>query len=174
MIGVALAAAVFLGSWVALSHGYYAHGRISDAGVYQGYGLDVRLGEMPYRDFSVEYPPGALPVFLAPTYAGQPTDPVDYARWFSRLMALCGLACLGFVLLSRASRPAVAFVAVSPLLVGQLMQTRFDLWPMVFVTAALAAFLGDRHRLAWVALGWAIAVKLFALAIVPLAVVWTF
>jgi uncharacterized membrane protein len=173
-IGALLAAAVFLGSWVVLDHGYYAHGRISDVGVYQGYGLDMRLGQVPYRDFGVEYPPGALPVFLAPTYAGQPTDPVDYARWFARLMAVCGLACLGFVVLAWATAPAVAFVAISPLLVGQLMLTRFDLWPMVFVTGAIVAFLRDRHRLGWVALGWAFAVKLFPLVLVPLAVAWTF
>ena len=172
-LGAALAAAVFLGAWVVLDHGYYAHERISDVGVYQGYGLDMRLGQVPYRDFGVEYPPGALPVFLAPTYAGQPTDPVDYGRWFARLMAACGLACLGFVMLARATAAAVAFVALSPLLVGQLMLTRFDLWPMVFVTGAIAAFLRDRHRLGWVALGCAFAVKLFALVLVPLAVVWT-
>jgi uncharacterized membrane protein len=53
------------------------------------------------------------------------------------------------------------------------MLTRFDLWPMVFVTGAIAAFLRDRHRFGWVALGLAFAVKLFALVLVPLAVVWT-
>ncbi len=172
-IGALLAAAVFLGSWVALDHGYYAHGRISDVGVYQGYGLDVRLGQVPYRDFALEYPPGALPVFVAPTYGGQATDPVDYGRWFARLMALCGLLCLGFVILARATPAAIGFVAVSPLLVGQLMETRFDLWPMVFVTGAIAAFLHDRHRLGWAMLGWAFAVKLFALVLVPLALAWT-
>ncbi|HEY4348067.1 MAG TPA: hypothetical protein VGM80_10805 [Gaiellaceae bacterium] len=168
-----LAAAVFAISWVTLDHGFYAHGRISDVGVYQGYGLDVRLAQAPYRDFKVEYPPGALPVFIAPTYAGHPTDPVDYGRWFSRLMAVCGLVGLGFVLSSRASRMAIAYVAVSPLIVGSLMETRFDLWPMVFVTAAVAAFVRDRHRLGWLALGWAFAAKLFGVVLVPLAIVWT-
>ena len=62
-----------------LDHWWYAHGRIVDTPFYQGYGLQMRNGLLPYRDFSVEYPPGALPVFLAPTYFGQPTVLVDYA-----------------------------------------------------------------------------------------------
>jgi hypothetical protein len=172
--GIALAVLVFCSSWVLLGHGFYAHGRISDVAVYQGYGLDTRLGQVPYRDFPVEYPPASLPVFVAPTYVGEATDPASYGRWFGRLMAVCGLGCLGFVVLARARPMAIAFVAASPLLVGYLIETRFDLWPMLFVTAAVAAFVRDRDRLGWLALGWAFAVKLFAIVLVPIAVVWTF
>ena len=169
----AIAAALFLGAWVCLDHGWYAHGRIVDTPIYQGYGLQMRNGLLPYRDFSVEYPPGALPVFVAPTYFGQPTVPSDYQRWFARLMAACGLACLAFVLLSRPSRPAIIFVALSPLLVGQVMLSRFDLWPAAFVAAAVAAFLHDRHRLGWLALALAFVAKLYAVVLIPLAILWT-
>jgi hypothetical protein len=172
-VGIALATAVFVVSWMLLDKDFAAHGRISDVPVYQAYGLDVRLGQVPYRDFPLEYPPASLPVFIAPTYVGEPTDPVDYGTWFARLMGLCGLACLGLVILARARPAAIAFVAVSPLLVGYLMKTRFDLWPMVFVTAAVAALLRDRHRLGWLALGWAFAAKLFAVVLIPIAVLWT-
>jgi hypothetical protein len=169
----AIAAALFLGAWVCLDHGWYAHGRIVDTPIYQGYGLQMRNGLLPYRDFSVEYPPGALPVFVAPTYFGQPTVPSDYQRWFARLMAACGLACLAFVLLSRPSRSAIIFVALSPLLVGQVMLSRFDLWPAAFVAAAVAAFLHDRHRLGWLALALAFVAKLYAVVLIPLAILWT-
>src|SRR5262249_51165949 len=63
---------------------------------------------------------------------------------------------------------------VSPLLIGSLALTRFDFWPELFVVAALAALLHDRHKLGWTALGAAIAAKLFGLVLVPLAVAWTF
>ena len=112
-IGVVAAAAVFLGSWAALGHSFYAHGRISDTGFYQGYGLQMRLGAVPYRDFEVDYPPGSLPAFLVPTYVGHPTDPADYDRWFARLMEVCGLATLGLVMLARAPARGIAFVAIS-------------------------------------------------------------
>src|SRR3954452_7729751 len=112
----ALAAVLFLASWVMLDHWFYAHGRIVDTPYYQGYGLSIRNGEVPYRDFEVDYPPGALPAFVAPTYVGTPTWIVDYNRWFARLMAACGLALLAFVLLARPPVQGVVLVALSPLL----------------------------------------------------------
>jgi hypothetical protein len=173
-LAVGLAAvAVFGLSWYCLGHWWYAHGRIVDTPFYQSYGLQMRLGAVPYRDFPVEYPPGALPAFLVPTYFGQPTVLASYETWFARLMLLCGLGGVVFLVLSRASLRAIAFVAVSPLLVGYLIETRFDLWPVLFVSAAIAAFLHDRHRLGWFALALAFTAKLYALVLVPIAAVWT-
>jgi hypothetical protein len=156
-----------------LGHLWYTHGRLTDVPIYQGYGLEMRLGSVPYRDFALEYPPGALPAFVLPTYAGAPTVPSSYAHWFSVLMLLCGLGGLAFVLLSRPPRRAVVFVALSPLLVGYLIETRFDLWPALCVAGAIAALLHDRHRLGWFALACAFAVKLYAVVLLPLAAVWT-
>jgi uncharacterized membrane protein len=172
-LGVA-AAVVFLLSWAALDHSFWRHGRIVDTPYYQGYGLQIRLGAVPYRDFAVEYPPGALPVFVIPTYlAPKPTDFESYQTWFARLMAVCGLACLAFVLLARPPTSGVVLVAISPLLVGPLVLTRFDLWPAAFVAASVAAFVHDRHRLGWLALALAVTAKLYAVVLLPVALVWT-
>jgi hypothetical protein len=165
-VGVALAVAV-LCSWAALDHGFYTHGRISDTPVYRGYGEAIRAGEVPYRDFAVEYPPGALPAFVAPTYFG------DYDRAFGALMALCGAACVVLVALGGARLWGIGFVAVSPLLVGSLALSRFDFLAAAVTAAALVALLRDRHRLGWALLGAAVAVKLYAGVLVPLAIVWT-
>ncbi len=88
-------------------------------------------------------------------------------------MAACGVGCMAFAALAFRSFLAVAFLAVSPLLMGSLAQTHFDFWPDLWVVAALAALVYDRHRLGWAALAGAIAIKLFAIVLVPLAVVWT-
>jgi hypothetical protein len=168
LVALAAAVAVFLGSWALLDHWFYAHDRIEDTPIYQSYGQAMRDGRLPYRDFAVEYPPGALPVFVAPTYLGG-----GYKSDFGWLMAACGVCCLVLVAISRPSRFALLFLAVSPLLLGSLAATRFDLWVMVFVIGGLAAFLRDRHRLGWAALGAAFAVKIFPAVLVPLAVVWT-
>ncbi len=173
LLWAAVAVIVFLGSWVMLDHWFFAHGRIVDTPFYQAYGLAMRNGQVPYRDFSVEYPPGALPAFLVPTYFGEPTWIVDYERWFSRLMAVCGVAVLLFVLLARPPRHGVVLVALSPLLAGALILSRFDLWPAALVAASAAAFVRDRHRLGWLMLGLAFAVKVYAVVLVPLAIVWT-
>ena len=41
------------------------HDQIVDTPVYQRYGDAIDDGQVPYRDFALEYPPGALPVFVA-------------------------------------------------------------------------------------------------------------
>jgi len=164
------AAAVFVGCWVVLHHWFYARHAITDVPVYQGYGNAIDHGLVPYRDFPAEYPPGALPVFVAPVYLYGYTD---YAQVFGWLMAAFGVGCLVVVTLAGAGLRAIAFIAVSPLLVGSMALSRYDFWPTLLVVCALAALVHDRHRLGWLALGAAVAAKGFALAFVPIALVWT-
>ncbi|HUY72604.1 MAG TPA: hypothetical protein VMV08_10200 [Gaiellaceae bacterium] len=159
---------LFLCAWALLSHGFYAHPAIYDTGIYQGYGAAIRAGKVPYRDFAVEYPPGALAAFVAPTLDGG-----NYAWLFGWLMAGCGVCCLGFATLARPPGIALPFLALSPLLLGALARTHFDFWPALFVVGALAAFVRDRHRLGWAALAAAIVIKLFAVVLIPLAAIWT-
>ncbi len=165
--GFLAAAAVFLASWGLVHASFYAKHQLVDTPIYNGYGQAMRVGEVPYRDFDVEYPPGALPMFVAPTFL------IDYEVAFGWLMAALGVCCVGLVVLARGPPWAVAFVAISPLLIGSLVYSRFDFWPAALVAAALAALLGDRHRLGWGLLGLAIAAKLYPAALVPLAVFWT-
>jgi Glycosyltransferase family 87 len=166
--GLGAAVALFVGSWAMLSTWFYANPRISDVGLYQAYGTQIRSGETPYLDFGVEYPPGSLPVFVAPTLNSH-----HYRRFFGWLMGACGALCLAFAALARPPRFALPWLALSPLMIGSVALTRFDFWPTVFVVAALAAFVRDRHRLGWAALGAAFAIKLYAVVLVPLAIVWT-
>jgi hypothetical protein len=178
LLGPALALVVFLWAWIFLGHWIYGRNAAvatqnHDSVVYQGYGVAMRDGEVPYRDFTVVYPPGSLPVFLAPTYAVSTADVSGYERWFARLMAGCGLLCLVLVIASRAPALGVAFVAVSPLLVGSLLLSRYDLWPAALVAGATAALVRDRAGLGFAALAAAVAAKLFALVLVPVAIVWT-
>ena len=169
-VAAGVAAAVFVGCWTLLHHWFYARHQIVDTPVYQGYGNDIDHGLLPYRDFPVEYPPGALPVFVAPVYV---YGYAGYVQVFGWLMAAFGIGCIGFAALAGAGRRALAFIAVSPLLIGSMALSRYDLWPAMFVMAALAALLHDHHRWGWAALGAAVAAKGFAVAVVPLAVVWT-
>jgi hypothetical protein len=177
-IGAALAIVVFFWSWVFMGHWFYGRhaeivGQNHDTVVYQGYAAAMRTGQLPYRDFSVVYPPGGLPVLLAPAYAVSAGDIPGYQKWFAREMAVSGLLCLLFVLAARPPARAVAFVAVSPLLIGSIVLSRFDLLAAALVAGAVAALLRDRHELGFVALGAAFAVKLFAIVVLPVAIVWT-
>ncbi len=160
------AAGLFLACWGLVHRWFWAHGQIVDWPTYQNYGDAIlHHGRVPYRDFAVEYPPGALPTFIVAAPFG------DYAGAFAWVMAACGVA-LVFVVAS--VRPAAAFfVAVSPVLVGSLILSRFDLWPALLATAAVAALVAERHRLGWALLGAAVAAKLWPVVLVPLALVWS-
>lgn len=160
------ASGVFLACWGLVHTWFWSRGQLVDWPVYRDYGRAiVDHGLVPYRDFAVEYPPGALPVFVAPAPFG------DYAGAFAWLMAGCGVA-LVFVLAS-VSRRAAWFVAVTPLLAGSLILSRFDLWPALLATAAVVLLLRERPAWAWALLGLAIAAKLWPAVLVPLFLVRT-
>jgi uncharacterized membrane protein len=165
-VGVLAAAAAFAGAW-ALLHTSFFPPATADTNLYQHYGTAVRAGELPYRDFGLVYPPGALPVFVAPAFLG------SYLAVFGWLMAALGVACVVLVVVGGAEWWGIAFVAVSPLLVGALAWTRFDFWPATLTAAAVVALLRERDRLAWGLLGAAVAAKLYPAVLVPLAVAWT-
>jgi hypothetical protein len=178
---VVVAVGLFLGSWALLHHGTLGRAQITDTGVYQRYGDATAHGRVPYRDFRLEYPPAALPVFVLPSL-GHEGDRAAYDRWFDRLMALCGcLALIGVALALRAlgagpprTAAALLLVAVSPLLLGSVVLTRFDLWPAALAVLALAALLHERFVLTALALGAAIAAKLWPVVLAPLVLahVW--
>jgi Glycosyltransferase family 87 len=164
-------ATVFLGSWAVIHFGFYAREQIVDIPIYEQYGDAMVDGQVPYRDFEVEYPPLALPVFLIPALGER-----DYREQFEWLMAFCGCLMIAFsVLAARAiglEYRALLVVALAPLLLGSVMLTRFDLWPAALTAGALAALLSDRLRLGHVVLGAAIAAKLYPGVLLPLAVAY--
>src|SRR5205085_11957711 len=122
----AAAAAVFIGCWALLHHWFYARYLITDTPIYEGYGNAMDHGLLPYRDFPVEYPPGALPVFAAPVYL---YGYADYAEVFGWLMAALGAGCVAVAGLAGAAPRALAFMAISPLLIGSIALSRYDLSP---------------------------------------------
>jgi len=176
-----VALAVFGAAWAVLHRGFYRRGQIIDTPVYQRYGDAMVDGQVPYLDFSVEYPPAALPVFLLPAI-GDRHDERIYRRNFERLMVLCGLlaiAGLAIALSSLGARPerlfaALGFAALAPLALGSVILTRFDLWPTALLMIGLAAVVAERRRTGLGLLGLAAAAKIFPVVVVPpaLAYVW--
>ena len=176
-----VALAVFGAAWAVLHRGFYRRDQIIDTPVYQRYGDAMVDGQVPYLDFSVEYPPAALPVFLLPAI-GDRHDERIYRRNFERLMVLCGLLAivgLAIALSSLRAGPerllaALGFAALAPLALGSVILTRFDLWPTALLMLGLAAVLAERRRTGLGVLGLAAAAKIFPVVVVPpaLAYVW--
>jgi glycosyl transferase family 87 len=178
-----VAIALFVVSWTLLHVGFYTHKQILDTPVYQRYGNAIADGKVPYRDFALEYPPGALPMFALPGLAepGHDQDVTSgFRRTFETLMWLCGAAALAAMAIAfRALRrslasawAALAFVAVAPLLLGSVILSRFDLWPAALVVASIAALVSGRLRLGHGLLGLGVTAKLYPAIFLPLAVAY--
>ena len=183
--GVAFPAAfailLFIGAWFVLHHGWFARGQIIDTPVYEHYGDAMAHGRVPYRDFSVEYPPGALPTFVLPAL-GHVGNDAGFRRSFETVMWACGATMLLAIALSLGALKAsparvygtLALAAVSPLLLGSVVLSRYDLWPAALTAGAIAALVSRRLRLGHGLLGIGIAAKVWPGVLVPLmlAYVW--
>ena len=173
-----VATVLFLVAWGVLHRGLFARDPLVDTPTYQRYGSAIDHGRVPYRDFAVEYPPGALPVFAAPSLGN--AGPETYRVRFEALMALFGeamIVCVALALVALGAGTArllagLGFVALAPLALGPVVLSRFDLWPTALTAAALAALVVGRVRLGHLALGAAIAAKLYPVALAPVAVAY--
>jgi multisubunit Na+/H+ antiporter MnhF subunit len=180
-LAVVLAAGGFLVSWGAIHHGPYAGGQLIDTPTYAHYAAKMRTGLVPYRDFAVEYPPLALPAFLIPSLiAGSGSDFSAYVRAFELLMAVCGASAMGLGALVLARQHVnttrlivgIAFAALTPLMIGSVILSRYDLWPAALTMASLAAIVSARERMAFALLALAVAAKVYPIVILPLAIVY--
>lgn len=170
--GVA-AAVLFAFSFYVLQH-WLERGQISDVGGYEYWAGLMRSGQVPYRDFAMPYPPAALPAFLVPAYMSW-----SYATSFAVLMGVCGAGCIA--LIASALRAvdasstriwgALMLFAVSPIVLGALFDTRFDLWPALLALAGLAAALRERPLLAGALLGLGFAAKLWPIVLLPIVAI---
>jgi len=172
LASAALGVFLFLVSWGLLHHGFYAREQIVDTPIYGRYGEAMTRGEVPYRDFTVEYPPAALPVFVVPALGAGGSE--AYGRRFEGLMASLGVMSVLLVAAASSSMWAPIVVGVAPLLLGSVMLSRFDLWPAALTVAALALLVAGRFRLGLGTLGLATAAKLFPAVLAPIALahVW--
>jgi hypothetical protein len=147
----------------------------NDLEIYRRAGEAVLRGELPYRDFFLEYPPGSLPAFIPPALFS--SGKTGYIALFSSEMALVLVATL--VLTALAARrlggswgwvvPA-ATLAGGGIMLYPVAVTRYDaVVALSLAVAALCASSGARY-LAYASLGLGAAAKLVpALATLPLA-----
>ena len=109
---------------------------------------------MPYRDFRVEYPPGALPAFILPSLVASGESPVyepelngaarslrarvrhadDPAPGGDGGATAVALAALGVTVGHAAV--ALGLVGATPVLLGELALTRFDALPVALTAQA--------------------------------------
>ncbi len=170
---LAAAAAIMTGLFVA---GLEGGAGISDTGVYRYYGERIAAGDVPYRDFAVEYPPGGLVPFVVPALVSSTRGGFDGAFLAAMVVALAVASVL--ILLSlealkasdrRDALSVGAFLAGIALL-GPFVLTRFDLYAATVTVAAVCAILHRRRHLGPALLGVAIATKIYPAVLLPLLV----
>jgi hypothetical protein len=159
----AAGALLFLVSCALARGGLFGAGGYGDVDLYGSYAQRMVDGQWPYRDFFDEYPVGAQPLFVFVHWL--PGSFVGAFRW---TMALCGAASV-FAMLAWLRRTLVgALVAgLAPLIVGPVFLNTYDLFPALLTVLAIAAWLHDRERTTWILLALAIAVKVYAVVLLP-------
>jgi glycosyl transferase family 87 len=164
----------------------------SDLRIYQPYGTQILEGAVPYRDIELEYPPGALPMFVLPASRLLALDSTEDAAWapmnaaarryhlaFSSLVLLLAAVTLVLTAASLAAlrRPAgtialsLGFVALSPLLIGDVFPGRYDIWPAALTAGALAASVRGRYRLGGALVGLGAAAKIYPALLLPVVAI---
>jgi hypothetical protein len=144
--------------------------------VYYEYVQRAAAGQVPYRDFIVEYPPAAWFVIRAPGA----TDWVHYARRFTWIGIGLEIAAFGFFLLAaralsaRRFWPAAATYVIVTTLMREFLWTRLDtglllllmIWAWLVVTSSATP--GDAKRtISYIVLGVATSFKVAPLVMLP-------
>jgi Glycosyltransferase family 87 len=145
--------------------------------IYYDYASQAIQGQVPYRDYLVEYPILALPLFLVPRLFVS-----DFARYcivFAAEMLLFDVAAIVLIARHVAENEGAARVAgrlawysvycasLAPLVVG-----RFELAPMVFAFAAARWWLSGRNVLGGFTAGLGALLKVFPGLVAVPAMVW--
>ena len=83
--------AAFLACCAAARGGFFSAVDPGDVGRYHDFAQLMQQGQLPYRDFYMEYPPGAIPTFLAPLAL---TGLAHYNLAFKFTVAFAGLGLI--------------------------------------------------------------------------------
>ena len=131
----------------------------------------VALGQLPYQDFAVEYPPLAL-VFLTLPRLIAP-NPATYANVFAIEILLFNL--LGLLLISALARrlnlslwKTLAIYTLALLAIGPIIAHRYDLIPAIIVLLALYTFSQGKHKTSWALLAVGMMTKIYPVILAPI------
>ncbi len=152
---------------------------LSDAGVcqdvqlYYNYAESFADGQLPYADFKLEYPPGALLFFLVPGVAAN--TELGFNQMFiftSIILEGMTLAVIAYILRLMGKEKELASGILAGVVIYGLQSyygyMRFDLLPAFLTVVALLGCVQGRRWLSWMAIGGGFAVKLYPIALAPL------
>jgi hypothetical protein len=172
---------LFVASWLFISFTpFFGDYLFGDVRAYETWGGLMANHAVPYRDFNIEYPPGALATFLAPTYLRKLAGyHGTYFFWFRVELLVIGVAALiamawALAYLEASRRRAywaLCIAGIGPALLGPIAFARYDYLPATLAVAAVAALVARRPTLACAFAGLGAATKVYPAVLIPLALI---
>jgi len=147
-----------------------------DVALYYKYSTNIAEGKLPYREFSLEYPPlGLVPMVLPHLITlGVPITYFTYVCLFAFQNLVYSLIIM--IILMGITKHAQPARAVSPIMAAYtqiiIVQApslfwHYDILPVLLSVAGLYAVLARRSAFAGVMMGLSIAAKLYAIVLLP-------
>jgi hypothetical protein len=153
------------------------HSGTDDTDIYFQYATRAREGAVPYRDYRVEYPPLAMPLFLIPSYVS--SGLAGFKLAFAVEMLIFNASTV-WVLASWTAQnlgPAhvwsrLAWYTVFFLLLSRMVVSRFDSAPTLLAFAGSAWWFAGRGVLGGLAASIGAMMKVYPAVLVPLGATW--
>jgi hypothetical protein len=153
------------------------HAGTDDTDIYFRYARRARESAIPYRDYRVEYPPIAMPLFLLPSYVSSGLVSFRLAFAVEMLIFNAGTVWLIASWTEQNHGPVhvrsrLAWYTVFFLLLSRLVVSRFDSAPTFLAFAGSAWWFGGRGVLGGLALSIGAFMKVYPAVVVPLGAAW--
>ncbi len=147
----------------------------SAIGLFFDFSSDIMHGQLPYRDFVLEYPPFALFFFILPRLFT--AKYLTYAILYQTeviIFLIIGLWIFYDISrrLDRQPWKLMTVYTLGVLAIGPITGNQFDVFPAILVLLALYLFWLNRHIAAWAFLALATLTKIFPAVIAPLFLIY--
>ncbi len=142
----------------------------SATGIYFDYASKVLQGNLPYRDFSLEYPPFALVFFILPRFFASTWLRISFAYQAEVLIFdFIGLLIIYLIArrLGKAPWKLLSLYTVAFLAIGPIIGQQYDIFPAVLTLLSLYFFWVGKHKASWVMLALGTMTKFYPAVIAP-------
>jgi len=133
--------------------------------------LRILDGQIPYVDFTCEYPPIALLAFLIPAIPFR--ESVSYGFGFAAMFLAMDFVIMFFMakMARRFNLPVgktLLIYTLCILAVGPIMICRYDIFPAMLTLLAIYAFISGKNAAAWALLALGFSAKFYPALLAPL------
>ena len=144
-------------------------------GIYFDYASKVLQGSLPYRDFTMEYPPFALFFFILPRLIA--STYTSYAVAYQVLVLIFDIIGLCVVYsvarrLGKAPWKMLTIYTLAILAIGPIIAQQYDIFPAVLTLLALYYFWLGKHKTSWALLALGTLTKFYPAVIAPIFLIY--